>query len=109
MRAKKVVSLMEARASLSRLAREVAKGEGAIAITQRSKLAAVLVNAERYEEDMAELEQYRRQQRKKVVSRSFSDLMEIVGDLEEGSRQLTVEYDAALKRSGDRLRDALRD
>jgi prevent-host-death family protein len=108
MRAKKVVSLVEARASLSRLAQEVAKGGGAIAITQRSRLAAVLVNADQYEEDMAELEQYRRQ-RRKPTSRSFSGLLEVVGDLEEGSRRLTVEYDAALKRSGDRLRDALRD
>jgi prevent-host-death family protein len=56
MHAKKVVSLVEARASLSRLAQEVARGKGAVAITQRSKLAAVLVNAEQYEKDMAELE-----------------------------------------------------
>ncbi len=108
MHAKKVISLVEARASLSRLTREVARSGGVIAITQRSKLAAVLVNAEQYEEDMAELEQYRRQ-RRKVTSRSFFGLMEVVGDLEEGSRRLAEEYYAALKRSGDRLRDALRD
>jgi len=87
---------------------EVARSGGAIAITQRSKLAAVLVNAKQYEEDMAELEQHRRQ-RRKVTSRSFSSLMEVVGDLEEGSRRLAEEYYAALKRSGDTLRDALRD
>ncbi len=75
MHAKKVISLVEARASLSRLTWEVARSGGAIAITQRSKLAAVLVNAEQYEEDMAELEQYRRQ-RRKVTPRSFSGLME---------------------------------
>ena len=57
---KKQVSLVEARASLSRLTQEVARGGGPVAITQRSKLAAVLVNAERYKEDMAELEHYRR-------------------------------------------------
>jgi len=108
MQAKKLVSLVEARASLSRLAQEVAKGGGPIAITQRSKLAAVLVNAERYEKDMAELAQYRRQQRK-ARPRSFSGLMEIVGDLEEGSRQLAEEYYAAVKRRGDILQDALRD
>src|SRR5437867_4714983 len=56
MHVKKLVSLVEARASLSRLTREVATGGEAIAITQRSRLAAVLVNAERYEEDMAEWE-----------------------------------------------------
>lgn len=108
MHAKKVISLVEARASLSRLAQEVARGGGPVAITQRSKLAAVLLNAERYEKDMAELAQYRRQQRK-ARPRSFSGLIEIVGDLEEGSRQLAEEYYAAVKRSGDILQDALRD
>ena len=57
---------------------------------------------------MAELEQYRRRQHSHP-SLSFSDLMEIVGDLEEGSRQLTASYEAALKRSGDQLDDALYD
>jgi prevent-host-death family protein len=106
--AKKVVSLVEARASLSRLAQEVAKGKGAVAITQRSKLAAVLVNAEQYEKDMAELEHYRRQQRKK---RNFSlkGLIKITGDLEKASRQLADEYHAAVERSAASLRDALRD
>jgi len=108
MQVKKLISLVEARASLSRLVREVAAGEGAIAITQRSRLAALLVNAKRYEEDMAELEQYRCQRRKKRAL-SFSDLMEIVGDLEEGSRHLAEEYHAALKRSEDTLHNALRD
>lgn len=108
MQAKKLVSLVEARASLSRLAQEVARGGGPVAITQRSKLAAVLVNAERYETDMAELAQHRRQQRK-ARPRSFSGLIKIVGDLEEGSRQLAEEYYAAVKRSGDILQDALRD
>jgi len=107
MHVKKLVSLVEARASLSRLTREVATGGEAIAITQRSRLAAVLVNAQRYEEDMAELEQYRRQRRKERAS-SFSTLMEVVGDLEEGSRRLAEEYHVALKRSGDILHNALR-
>ena len=102
MQVKRLVGLVEARASLSRLAREVAQSGDAIAITQRSKLAAVLVGASRYEADMAELEQYRRQHRARPTP-SFSDLMEIIGDLEEGSRQLTESYEAALKRSGDQL------
>ena len=108
MRVKRLVSLVEARASLSRLAREVAHSGEAIAITQRSKLAAVLVGASRYEADMAELEQYRRRQHSHPPP-SFSDLMEVVGDLEEGSRQLTESYETALKRSGDQLGEALRD
>ncbi len=57
---------------------------------------------------MAELEQDRRRQ-PSHPTHSFSDLMEIIGDLEEGSRQLTESYEAALKRSGDQLGDALRD
>jgi prevent-host-death family protein len=108
MHAKKVLSLVEVRASLSRLTREVAKGGGTIAITQRSKLAAVLVNAERYEQDMAELEHYRRQRRKGRAP-SFKGLIEITGDLEEASRQLADEYYAAVERSAERLRDAVRD
>ena len=57
---------------------------------------------------MAELEKGRRQQSAHPIP-SFSDLMEIIGDLEEGSRQLTESYEAALKRSGDQLDDALYD
>jgi prevent-host-death family protein len=107
MRAKKVVNLMEARASLSRLTQEVAKGGRPVAITQRSKLAAVLVNAEQYEADMQELEFYRRHKRQGDIS--SSQVMEILEDLNEGSQRLAEDYRAALKRSGDQLRDALRD
>jgi len=108
MQAKKIVSLAEARASLSRLTREIATGGGPIAITQRSNLAALLVNAKRYEEDMAELKLYRRQ-RRQSAPRSYAKLIEVVGDLDEASRRLTAEYDAALRRSGEALRNALRD
>ena len=51
---------------------------------------------------MAELKQDRHRQRVQPLP-SFSDLMEIIGDLEEGSRQLTESYEAALKRSEDQL------
>jgi PHD/YefM family antitoxin component YafN of YafNO toxin-antitoxin module len=105
---KKQVSLVEARASLGRLTQEVAGGGGPVAIIQRSQLAAVLVNAERYKEDMAELEQYRRQ-RRKGRPQSFRGLIEITGDLEEASRHFTAEYEAAVKRSAEILSDALRD
>ncbi len=108
MYAKKVVSLVEERASLTRLPKKVARGGGPVAITQRSKLAAILVNAERYEKDMAELAHYRHQQRKSRPP-SFRGLIKITGDLEEASRQLAEEYEAALNRSAVVLRDALRD
>lgn len=45
----------------------------------------------------------------KKTTLPFSALMEIVGDLEEGSKRLSEEYHAALKRSGDILSKALRD
>lgn len=108
MRAKKFVGLVEARTAFSRSSREVAQGGEATAITQRSKLSAVLVNATRYEAEMAELEQYRRQRRAPAAA-SFSNMMEIVGDLEEDSHQLTEAYESALLRSGDQLNDALCD
>ena len=108
MQVRKLINLVEARAALSRLVRDVAKGREVIAITQRSKLAAVLVNAEQYAADMAELEQYRRQ-RQKDPSVALSSLMEVVGDLEEGSERLAEDYHTALRRSGDVLADALRD
>ena len=108
MQVKKVVSLVEARTTLSSLTKAVAKGGGAIAITRRSQLTAILVNAEQYEADMAELEHYRHQKRKKSAL-PFSGLMEITGDLAEGSRRIAETYHAAVKRSGQSLADALRD
>jgi hypothetical protein len=51
---------------------------------------------------------YRRQQRRSMTH-SFAKLIEIVGDLDHASRQLTTEYEAAVKRSGETLRRALRD
>jgi hypothetical protein len=53
------------------------------------------VNAEQYEKDMAELEHYRRQQRKTKDS-SFSGLIKIVGDLEGCPQRLTEEYQPRL-------------
>ena len=108
MHVKKTVSLVEARASLGGLTRTVGKGGGAIAITRRSRLAAILVNGEQYEADMAELDHHRQRTRKNS-DLPFSRLMEITGDLVEGSQRLAEEYNAAVKRSGETLSDALRD
>lgn len=84
MHVRKTVGLVEARASLGGLARTVGNGGGAIAITRRSRLAAVLVNGEQYEADMAELDHYRRRNQGTSVL-PFSRLMEITGDLVEGN------------------------
>ena len=45
----------------------------------------------------------------KKTTLPFSSLMEITGDLEEGSKRLAEEYHAAVKRSGEIFSDALRD
>ena len=108
MHVKKMVSLVEARTTLSSLTKAIAKGGGAVAITRRSQLAAVLVNAEQYEADMAELEHYRHQYRRQKTL-PFSGLMAITGDLAEGSERMVDEYHAAVRRSGQTLADALRD
>jgi prevent-host-death family protein len=107
MRAQKVVSLVKARASLSQLTREVAHGHAVGGITQRSKRAAVLVNAEQFERDMTELEYHRRQHRK-GRSVGLTGSMEVAADLTAGSGRLAEEYSAAVRRSGAVLRDALR-
>src|SRR5262245_56670478 len=108
MRAKKLMNLVEARSALSRITKEVVMGAGPIAITQRSRLAVMIVSAAQYEQDMAELERYRRLGRK-GGKRPLRRLMRIEGDIEAGSRRLRDEYDAALRRSGRELRRAVRD
>ena len=54
------VSLSEARAKLSTLIDEVHKGSGTVAITQRSKVIAVLVDANWHGEDEGRLGFYRK-------------------------------------------------
>ena len=60
----KQLSLSEARAKLSTLVAEIDKGKGPIAIAQRSKVKAVLVNPEWHGRVEEELAQYRRQARR---------------------------------------------
>ena len=43
----------------------------------------------------------------KKTTLPFSSLIEITGDLEEGSKRLAEEYHAAVKQSGDILSEAL--
>jgi prevent-host-death family protein len=92
----KQLSLTEARAKLSTLVAEVDKGKGPIAIAQRSKVKAVLVDPEwhiRVEEELAD---YR-----KLVKRSPLKLqgsMTLTGDLDEALAELKKEREQSLDR-----------
>ena len=77
----KQLSLTEARATLSTLVAEVDKGKGPIAIVQRSKVKAVLVDPEWHGRVEEELANYR-----KLVKQSPLKLqgsMTLTGDLDE--------------------------
>ncbi len=80
----KQLSLTEARAKLSSLVAEVDRGKGPIAIAQRSKVKAVLVDPEWHGRVEEELAHYRKLVRKSPLKLS-------------GSMSLTEDLDAALK------------
>lgn len=80
----KQLSLTEARAKLSTLVAEIDRGKGPIAIVQRSKVKAVLVDPKWHGRVEEELAHYR-----KLVPRSPLRL--------SGSMSLAKDLDAALK------------
>jgi prevent-host-death family protein len=83
----KQLSLTEGRAKLSTLVAEVDKGKGPIAIAQRSKVKAVLVDPEwhgRVEEELAHYRRLARQSPLKLRGR-----MTLTGDLDEALNELT--------------------
>lgn len=92
----KQLSLTEARAKLSTLVAEVDKGKGPIAIAQRSKVKAVLVDPEwhgRVEEELAHYRSLARQSPLKI-RRS----MTLSGDLDEALDELKKERERSLER-----------
>ena len=92
----KQLSLTEARAQLSTLVAEVDKGKGPIAIAQRSKVKAVLVDPEWHGRVEEELAHYRR-----LVSQSPLKLrgsMTLAGDLDEALNELKKEREQSLER-----------
>jgi len=92
----KQLSLTEARAKLSTLVAEVDKGKGPIAIAQRSKVKAVLVDPEWHGRVEEELAHYRR-----LASQSPLKLrgsMTLAGDLDEALNQLKKERAQSLER-----------
>jgi len=92
----KQLSLTEARAKLSTLVAEVDKGKGPIAIAQRSKVKAVLVDPEWHGRVEEELAHYRR-----LASQSPLKLrgsMTLAGDLDEALNELKKEKAQSLER-----------
>jgi len=92
----KQLSLTEARAKLSTLVAEVDKGKGPIAIAQRSKVKAVLVDPEWHGRVEEELAHYRR-----LASQSPLKLrgsMTLAGDLDEALNELKKERARSLER-----------
>jgi prevent-host-death family protein len=92
----KQLSLTEARAQLSTLVAEVDKGKGPIAIAQRSKVKAVLVDPEWHGRVEEELAHYRR-----LASQSPLKLrgsMTLDGDLDEALNELKKERAQSLER-----------
>ena len=92
----KQLSLTEARAKLSTLVAEVDKGKGPIAIAQRSKVKAVLVDPEWHGRVEEELAHYRR-----LASQSPLKLrgsMTLTGDLDEALNALQKEREQSLER-----------
>ena len=92
----KQLSLTEARAQLSTLVAEVDKGKGPIAIAQRSKVKAVLVDPQWHGRVEEELAHYRR-----LASQSPLKLrgsMTLAGDLDEALNELKKEREQSLER-----------
>ena len=92
----KQLSLTEARAQLSTLVAEVDKGKGPVAIAQRSKVKAVLVDPEWHGRVEEELAHYRR-----LASQSPLKLrgsMTLAGDLDEALNELKKEREQSLER-----------
>lgn len=85
----KQLSLTEARAKLSTLVAEVDKGNGPIAIAQRSKVKAVLVDPEWHGRVEEELAHYRRLAKQSPLKLRGS--MDLTGDLDKALDDLRKE------------------
>lgn len=92
----KQLSLTEARAQLSTLVTAVDKGKGPVAITQRSRIKAVLVDAEWHSRVEEELAHYRRTARSGPLKLRGS--MKLVGDIDHALKELKREREQSLDR-----------
>jgi prevent-host-death family protein len=98
----KQLPLSEARAKLSALVDEVHKGKGPVAITQRSKVKAVLVDAHWHERVGAELRFYRKTLRSKPFK--LKGTMKLTGDIDKGLEELKREREASFQRLVEQLK-----
>ena len=96
------LSLSEARATLSALVDEVHKGKGPVAITQRSKVKAVLVDAHWHDRVGEELGLYR--QILKAKPFKLEGTAELTGDLDRALEELKQEREASFQRLIEQLR-----
>jgi PHD/YefM family antitoxin component YafN of YafNO toxin-antitoxin module len=92
----KQLSLTEARAKLSTPVAEVDKGKGPIAIAQRSKIKALLVDPEWHGRVEEELAHYRSRVRQSPLKLRGS--MTLTGDLDEALQDLKKEREQSLQR-----------
>ncbi len=92
----KQLSLTEARAKLSTLVAEVDNGKGPIAIAQRSKVKAVLVDPQWHGRVEEELADYRRLVKQSPLKLQGS--MTLSGDLDRALAELKKERQQSLER-----------
>ena len=92
----KQLSLSQARAKLSSLVADVDKGKGPIAISQRSKVTAVLVDAEWHSRVEEELAHYRRAVKQAPLK--LRGTMKLVGDLDQALMELKQEREESISR-----------
>ncbi len=98
----KQLSLSEARAKLSALVDEVHKGKGPVAITQRSKVKAVLVDANWHDRVGEELGFYRRILKGKPLK--LEGTAELTGDLDRALEELKQEREVSFQRLIEQLK-----
>jgi len=92
----KQLSLTQARAKLSTLVAEVDKGRGPVAIAQRSKVKAVLVDAEWHSRVEEELAHYRRAAKQSPLKLRGS--MTLIGDINQALTEIRKERDKSFER-----------
>ena len=91
----KQLSLTQARAKLSTLVAEVDKGKGPIAITQGSKIKAVLVSAEWHSRVNEELAHYRRATKQSPLKLRGS--VTLIGDINQALQEIRKEREKSLE------------
>ena len=96
------LSLSQARADLSNLVDEVYKGKGPIAISQRSKLKAILVEAQWYLKVEEQLSSYRQGLRTKPFR--LGGTMEVTGQVELALEELRRELAVFLQKSEENIK-----